>query len=65
MAKIIIKRRGPYDPAMLLCDCGQTVDLYDPLDNTCDRCGANYNMSGQRVLHSSDPAVEEPYDEDY
>lgn len=33
-------------------DCGKEVALAYGLDNTCE-CGANYNMSGSRVIHSS------------
>ena len=50
--------------ALLRCRCGGEVYLSDPLDNECEGCGANYNMSGQSVLHSCDPDVEEPYDYD-
>lgn len=35
-------------PATCTCDCGATVTLdYDPA--TCDRCNADYNLSGQRL----------------
>jgi hypothetical protein len=34
-----------------LCDCGREVTLYG-FTNTCD-CGADYNMSGQRLAHRS------------
>ena len=41
------------EPAVGECDdCGKHVALTYGLDNTCE-CGANYNMSGQRVRHSS------------
>ena len=53
-----------HDPAVLECDCGNQVDLVDGLDNTCDQCGRNYNLSGQLVMHSRDPRVDEPYWED-
>lgn len=36
-------------PAKGLCRCGDTIYLYDSMDNTCDRCGRNYNASGQEV----------------
>jgi len=65
MAEMIHKREGRYQPAVLKCDRGEEVILEDPLDNTCERCEANYNMFGQRVLHSRDPNVEERYYEDY
>ena len=72
MAKIVAPRMGwldeggmfQYDVAVLQCDCGNQLDLIDPLDNTCFVCGRNYNMGGQLVLHSRDPRVEEPYWED-
>ena len=69
MAKIIQNRKrsaaGHVEPAVLRCDCGALVALTDGLDNPCSKCEANYNMSGQRVLFSRDPRVEEPYDDDY
>ncbi len=52
-------KRSWVDPAMLQCDCGEKVELYDPLDNVCN-CGAIYNMSGQRVRCLSTEA-DEPY----
>lgn len=46
-----------------LCDdCGAKVYLTDSLTNTCD-CGAEYNMSGQRLRPRSE--WEEPMDDDY
>ena len=74
MAKIIEERHREFDaefgrtivwPALLECDCKNVVELRDGLDNTCDQCGRNYNMSGQLVMHSRDPRVEEPYDDEY
>lgn len=36
-------------PGVGKCDqCGKPVELYHPLSNTC-ACGAQYNMSGQRL----------------
>ena len=64
-ARIIRKRLDRYTPAVLRCSCGYDIELVDGLDNPCDECGANYNMSGQRVLLSTDPRVEEYYDDDY
>ena len=73
MARIIEESRYEYDaefgrsifwPALLECYCGEEVELSDGLDNTCSGCGCNYNMSGQLVLHSRDPRVDEPYWED-
>ena len=29
-----------------LCDCGHKVELLE-FTNTCEKCGADYNMSGQ------------------
>jgi len=40
------------DPAILKCDCGAEVDLYG-FTNTCHECGADYNMSGQRLAPRS------------
>ena len=34
--------------AIGLCDCGEEVYL-DGFTNTCYECGADYNMSGQRL----------------
>ncbi len=39
-------------PAVLKCDCGAQVQL-DGFTNTCDRCRADYNMSGQRLADRS------------
>lgn len=36
------------EPAVLECDCGAHVDL-DGFTNMCEGCGADYNMSGQRL----------------
>jgi hypothetical protein len=51
--KIISPRQ--YDPAgrrtadaVGLCDCGCKVHL-SGFTNTCDRCSADYNSSGQRL----------------
>lgn len=38
-------------PAVLRCDCGADVAL-EGFTNTC-RCGADYNMSGQRLASRS------------
>lgn len=69
MAKIISERMCNQDwggfvecePAVLLCDCGNQLDLKHPLDNCCFICGRNYNMSGELVLYSRDELVDEPY----
>lgn len=46
-------RHGYIVPAVLLCDCGNEVDLEFSLTNTCDKCGTDYNMSGQRLAPRS------------
>ena len=39
-------------PAIGECDrCGKPVELWRPISNTCT-CGAQYNMSGQRLRDS-------------
>jgi len=54
------------EPAIGRCNhCGTRVHLHDPLDNDCEGCGANYNMSGQEVRHSMSPFNDEPYYDDY
>lgn len=35
-------------PAIGQCDCGAQVELAH-FTNCCDRCGADYNSSGQRL----------------
>lgn len=64
-AKIIVKRKGKHNPAILKCSCGDLVVLVDGLDNVCETCEACYNLSGQRVKPSWDEGVEEPYWDDY
>ena len=39
---------GYREPAVGQCDCGAHVTLQG-FTNTCDRCGADYNMSGNRL----------------
>ena len=56
---------GRFVPAILRCVCGAYITLSDGLDNCCFECPRVYNMSGQLVLHSRDPRVEEPYWDDY
>ena len=41
------------EPAEALCVCGCKVYLEDPMDNECESCGRNYNMSGQEVIPMS------------
>lgn len=57
-------RRHWLEYAVLECDCGRHVELSDGLDNFCD-CGACYNMSGQRVIPSSESEEYDYYDHDY
>jgi hypothetical protein len=40
------------EPAILKCNCGNRVYL-DGFTNTCDKCHADYNMSGQRLASRS------------
>lgn len=40
-------------PAILKCDCGEHVHLDSSWANECDGCGAEYNMSGQRLAPRS------------
>lgn len=40
------------EPAVLRCDCGEHVYL-DGFTNTCRRCAADYNMSGDRLADRS------------
>src|SRR5262245_6611407 len=49
-------------PAVLLCDCGTEVELYNPLTNSCSGCSLEYNMSGQRLAPRSQ--WEDRWDED-
>lgn len=39
-------------PAIGECSCGNEVIL-DSFTNTCDKCGADYNSSGQRLADRS------------
>lgn len=45
------RARDYYEPAILKCDCGETVQLTG-FTNTCD-CGFDYNMSGQQLADRS------------
>ena len=40
------------EPAEGRCSCGSLVTL-EGFTNTCERCGADYNMSGQRLANRS------------
>lgn len=35
------------EPALLLCYCGEVIELRESLTNECDGCGRLYNLSGQ------------------
>lgn len=62
MKRIIKHRDGAANPAIMKCDCGAEIVLYDPLDNFCDSCPRCYNSSGQEVVCSRDcDAVGNPY----
>lgn len=37
-----------YIERWLICDCGEEVDLAN-FTNSCDKCGTDYNSSGQRL----------------
>lgn len=53
------------EPKTMECSCGTKVELYDPLDNECPACGANYNSCGQRVTvswRSEESGYVDPYD---
>lgn len=47
------------EPAIGRCDCGAEVVLDDPMTNECEKCGALYNSSGQRLRPESE--WEEPW----
>jgi hypothetical protein len=50
--KILSPRNGRHEPAVGECEvCGRDVELRG-FTNTCD-CGADYNMSGQRLAPRS------------
>jgi hypothetical protein len=40
------------EPAIGRCSCGCEVELYG-FTNTCDKCGRDYNMSGQALAPRS------------
>jgi hypothetical protein len=62
IAKGVVKTVRSYrESSLLRCDCGDELYLHDPLDNLCT-CGRCYNMSGQKVLPSWHPDIEEPLD---
>ena len=51
--EIITSEHRYVEPAEALCVCGCKVYLEDPMDNECESCGRNYNMSGQEVIPMS------------
>ncbi len=44
--KFEIRRWKNVEPRIGLCDCGEEVEL-EGFTNTCERCGNDYNASGQ------------------
>lgn len=38
-----------WEPGILRCQCGAEVEIYMTMTNTCEKCGTDYNMSGQRL----------------
>ena len=44
----IIKKATGGDPAIAKCDCGHEIELA-AFTNTCEVCGADYNISGQHL----------------
>lgn len=41
------------EPAILRCDCGAEVILSSGWANECEKCGAEYNLGGQRLAPRS------------
>ena len=41
------------EPAVLLCNCGQHVELWSSWANGCEKCGQEYNGSGQELASRS------------
>jgi hypothetical protein len=54
-----VHRWSYWEPAVLACLCAETVTLYDPLTNGCDRCGREYNLSGQLLASDWREAIRE------
>ena len=60
MTRIISKRRYHFEdgrlvedePARLRCDCGHAMYLM-AFTNTCEHCGTDYNMAGQKLAPRS------------
>lgn len=49
------------EPAVLRCDCGAEVELWDALTNSCEQCDRNYNMSGQKLAPVEQWEAEDRY----
>ena len=43
---------GYWEPAVVLCACGEEVELHNPLENVCE-CGRTYSSTGQEVMPRS------------
>ncbi len=41
------------EPAVIRCDCGTHLELYSSWANSCQRCGREYNGSGQLLAPRS------------
>jgi hypothetical protein len=41
------------EPAVIECDCGTHLELYSSWANSCQRCGREYNGSGQLLAPRS------------
>lgn len=41
------------EPAVIRCQCGARVTLYDPFASGCDHCGREYNGAGQLLAPRS------------
>lgn len=52
---VMTSRWQYYDPAVIACEqCGTHVELnLGDYCSTCDKCGADYNLSGQRLAPRS------------
>lgn len=42
-----------WEPALLECDCGYQFELHSSWANDCDKCGREYNGSGQLLASRS------------
>lgn len=41
-----------HQPTLIRCDCGEELELFDAMTNSCD-CGRLYNGAGQQLAHPS------------